>query len=50
MGRILIRDLGLEGKATPKQFAKKWENLKMKYKVSLKVYSIMVFLYYVLKG
>ncbi|XP_059916670.1 uncharacterized protein LOC132464355 [Gadus macrocephalus] len=30
---ILIRDLGLEGKTTPKQIAKKWENLKMKYKL-----------------
>ncbi|KAK0132872.1 hypothetical protein N1851_032007 [Merluccius polli] len=29
----LIRDLGLEGKMTPQQFAKKWNNLKMKYKL-----------------
>ncbi|CAL8360526.1 unnamed protein product [Lota lota] len=29
----LIKDLGLEGKMTPQQFAKKWNNLKMKYKL-----------------
>lgn len=29
----IIRELGLDDKVTVEQIAKKWENLKLKYKV-----------------
>lgn len=31
----IIRELGLDDKVTVEQIAKKWENLKLKYKVGL---------------
>lgn len=36
----IIRELGLDDKVTVEQIAKKWENLKLKYKVGLQFQQI----------
>lgn len=34
MGRGIVKEMGLTGKITPDQVAKKWDNLKTKFKVT----------------
>ena len=34
MLRGIVKEMGLTGKITPDQVAKKWDNLKTKFKVS----------------
>lgn len=44
--RGIVKEMGLTGKITPDQVAKKWDNLKTKFKVRnqlLKVYAHIAF-------